>query len=558
VNEQGDRIYVLGEHSNVYTLNGSDFACLGVYYLGHSAGGVVVPAETVVNKLMVADNSGAETCTVRALTLNERGIITGELTSQRLNGLVTTPRQTAGRRLAVVTTLGQAMVFEVGPGSDKSSVAIIAKRDASEKEPMDHYALLHEGHLWIAGHQLMKLAILPTGNQLPTRTLDRNFRGDAFDYPLQAVGNLVVHVHRPAGQGGDTVSAMDAAANRSLWDISLAVPPAGAPAADPESLRLVGGSVLGAVYQLDREAMTRRVQDQAQRLDGAAPKTPLADSLDLGQGRLVLGGVGATQMICFVPTDARQPLKAVELPGPATSPPVAWRDGFAVPTEVGQVALYQADGSALATPFQPELTPGRKYEWLRPAVTGTQEQSQLIVSDGVAKLYLVNFELQPQPHLKAAAAADVGATPLETPLAVAGTTVYGGNKKGQLSGFTLPGLTAKEPVDLGGRVVWGPHPTGDGLLLTTERNELLFIASDGAIRWRQPVKHGELAGAPLVDGPSIFVLSRNGGIARINLADGAEAAYSDFAEPAVAGPVAFGPRLVISAHDGTLLVVNRP
>jgi hypothetical protein len=242
VNEQGDRIYVLGEHSNVYTLSGADFSCLGVYYLGQAPGSVVAPPVAVVNKLVVAVNTGTQSSTVRALAMNERGIIAGELISQRLNGLVMTPIATAGRRFAVVTSLGQAMVFEAGPGNETTSVAVLATRDATDKEPMAQYALLHEGHLWLAGHQLLKLAILPTGNQLPVRSLDRTFEGDAFDYPLQTAGNLVIHVRRPAGEAGAAVGAIDGAANKSLWEIIVAGPPAGAPAIDASSMRMTAVS----------------------------------------------------------------------------------------------------------------------------------------------------------------------------------------------------------------------------------------------------------------------------------------------------------------------------
>jgi hypothetical protein len=52
------------------------------------------------------------------------------------------------------------------------------------------------------------------------------------------------------------------------------------------------------------------------------------------------------------------------------------------------------------------------------------------------------------------------------------------------------------------------------------------------------------------------LLHVEGGLARVNLADGAEASYTDLGQPAAAGPVALGERWMVGAADGTLLVVN--
>jgi outer membrane protein assembly factor BamB len=559
VSEQGDRVYVLGDHSNLYTLSGDSLACLGVHYLGHSAGSITAPPALALNKVIVAHNSGAETSRIRALALNDEGVVANEVASHRMSGLVITPLQVAARRVAAVTTLGQAVVFEASGGNDESALTILAGREPQNRDPLAQFALLHEGHLWLAGRQMTKLAILPTGNQLPVRALERDYRGDAFDYPLQAAGDLVIHLRRPASQAGAIVAAMHAEAGPT-WETRIAVPPAGPPAVDASGLRITAGAASGAVFLLDREAMARRVQNDAERLSGTqADAAVMTDSLALAQGSLILGGVGTSKLLLFRPDDPRQSLKAVELTGPLSCQPVAWRNGFVSAANVGQVTLHNADdGSPLATPFQPELTPGQKYNWLRPATIGTGVESQLVVSDGGAKLYLLSVEPQPQPHLKAVATVDVGASPLTTPLAVVGNQVFAGNEAGQLARYALPELTAGAPIGLGGRVSWGPHVAGEGVLVGVESGELLMVSGDGAVRWRHPLKHGTPGGAPLTDGENAFLLFPAAGLARIALADGAEGAFAELGQPAVAGPVAFGPRLVVSAPDGTLLIVNRP
>ncbi|MEE9602705.1 MAG: PQQ-binding-like beta-propeller repeat protein, partial [Thermoguttaceae bacterium] len=56
VDLQGHRIYVVGDHSSVYTLSSDDYACLGVFFLGHASGSVAAPPVTVLNKVVVAEN----------------------------------------------------------------------------------------------------------------------------------------------------------------------------------------------------------------------------------------------------------------------------------------------------------------------------------------------------------------------------------------------------------------------------------------------------------------------------------------------------------------------
>jgi hypothetical protein len=94
--------------------------------------------------------------------------------------------------------------------------------------------------------------------------------------------------------------------------------------------------------------------------------------------------------------------------------------------------------------------------------------------------------------------------------------------------------------------------------LALESGELVALSADGAIRWRRPVEHGNLGGAPLVAESEAVLLHPATGLEFINLADGAEAAFVELGQPAIAGPVAFGSRLLLAAPDGTLLVVNRP
>ncbi len=558
VNDRGDRIYLVADQSLLITLSAADLACVGVYYLGHSPGAVVSPPIAVLNKLVVAENTGAETSRLHVLSLDDKGAAAKEVAGSKLAGLVVTPLVEAGRRFAAVTTRDEAVVYQLSGAGDEKSLAVVARRDAQDHEQMARYGLLHEGHLWMAGRQLAKLAILPTGNQLSVRSLQRDYQGDAFDYPLQLAGQLIIHVRRPAGRAGAIVSATDVSTDQAAWETELAVPLAGAPAVDSARMRISAATASGAVFLLDRQAMGRGVQDRSARAGTVLDEvTPYTVATDLGDGRLAIAAPGGARLLHFRPEDPRPPVKAIELAGPLSCPPVRWREGFVAATDVGQIFLFDADSAAKLAVFQPELKPNQKYHWVRPAVAGEGASSLLLVSDGVEKLYAVAFKTEPAPHLEATATVDVGPSSLVSPLAVAGERVFAGTADGGLASFELPSLKPVEPVKLGGRVEWGPFATPAGLLMATDASELVLVAPDGAVSWRRKVEHGPLGGDPLVSERDAVVLHIAGGLAHVNLTDGSETSYTDIGQPAVAGPVALGERLLVAAPDGTLLVVNR-
>lgn len=558
VNERGNCIYVVAEHSIVYTLSANDLSCLGVYYLGHAAGAIAAPPVAILDKVIVADNTGTETCRLRVLTVDERGVINGEAASERLGGLVLTPLANVGRRLAAVTTRGAVAVVEIAGGGGASALAVIAKRDGIAREPAAQYCLLEGGSLWIAGRQLSNLEIRPTENQLAARSMETDYQGDAFDAPLKMAERMLIHVRRPAGRAGAIVAATDAAAGRAAWETEIAVPLAGAPAVDSARMVVTATTASGAAYLLDRQALARGVQDRAAR---ATPlpiaAAPLTEAADLGGGRLATSALGTAQVLLVDAANPQQPATTMKLAGALRGGLVAWRDGFLAPTDVGQV-FYIAPGENAppVTPFQPTLTPGRSYEWLRPAVVGG-DASQFVVSDGQQQLHLIGLEPGAAPHLAAVKSVDVGPAPLTSRLAVLGATVYAGTDDGRLLDFALPDLAPGSGIEIGGRVVWGPHAVDSGLLLATDADELLFVA-EGAVRWRQPIEHGELAGEPLAGGATALVLHNSGRLATINLSDGAETSFVDVGQPAIAGPVPLGERVILVAPDGTMLVVNRP
>jgi hypothetical protein len=94
--------------------------------------------------------------------------------------------------------------------------------------------------------------------------------------------------------------------------------------------------------------------------------------------------------------------------------------------------------------------------------------------------------------------------------------------------------------------------------LATATGQIIRIKSDGTASWSEPYEHGDLIGPPLVRGDDMLVVYRKGILERRSLADGRSLGQVDLAQSLAAGPVSFANRIVLTANDGTLLVVDQP
>ena len=560
LDSQGRRIYITGEHSSLYTLSTQDYSCLGVFFLNHAKGSVTTPPIKVLNKVLVAVTKGLSTSHLEVLNTTDDGVPNKKAASQRLNGVVNTPLLSQGRRLVALTTRGQVAVYEVGAGTNDAALTKIATRDPDDGTPVARHGLLHQGHVWMAGTQLLKLAILPTSDRMKVSTLDHDHYGDTFDHPLQVQSNLLIHVRRPADKAGAIVAAVEAETGRSQWETELAVPTAGPPAADTTGMQIGAVTATGAAYLLDRQAMSRRVQDKAAQLASSRRKLPsLNHAIDLGKGRLLASAVDAQTLLLFRPGLPRGALKTIQLVGPLSCPPVLWQDAFVAPTATGQVFLYAADsGQQLGSPFQPALAPGVTYDWQSPAVYDNGTDSQLILSDSKNHVYLLSQVATPQPHLTTTAEVELRTSPLSTRFAVLENFALAGTSDGNLAIFELPSLADLPAPQLNAQITWGPFTVGKHIVFATATEELVCLDKQAKILWRQPFAHGPPTGLPISPSGDLVMLWQRGGLSRHPFSDGSEAAYLPLPQPAIAGPVPFGKRLVVSSYDGTLLIVDRP
>jgi outer membrane protein assembly factor BamB len=559
VDRQKQHLYLAGDHSVLYAVSLADFSGAGVYYLGHAEGSIHVSPTVILDKLVVVENDGVETSLLRVLSFDDKGAVAKQLAERRLTGLPVATPLVSGRRLIVGTDRGQIEVYDVGLTESEEALALVATRDATGTQPVGRHLAAVDRNVWVGDTQLTKLSILPTSNRLRVESIENDFAGATFDHPLQQFGNLLIHVHRPRKRAGAVVAATDTSHGRVIWQTDVAVPPAGSPIVDDAAKAIIVANAEGYVFRFDEAAIRSRVRDQPLATETISAALPaLTAAVDLGDGRAAFSAAESDRLLMYNPARGDRAVQWIKLPSPLACNVTAVGETVVAPLEVGQVFLLSStDGTNVGMPFQPPLKP-RTTVTYRPAAVVDAKTRRFVITDGSEKIYLLAAEQQPQPHLAAIAEANVGPYPITSLLVVVGETVMGVGGDSHLVRYRLPSLEPAGEIKLPAPVVWGPYPVGNHVLLATADEHLALLSASGDEVWRVPLEQGQLVGAPLALDDSMLVAYRNGFLERRSAADGKVLAAANVEHPLAAGPVRFAQRLILTAQDGTLLVVDQP
>jgi hypothetical protein len=248
----------------------------------------------------------------------------------------------------------------------------------------------------------------------------------------------------------------------------------------------------------------------------------------------------------------------VQLEGPLASPVTLLGQGIVAPLKLGQVFyLSSNDGARLATPFQPRLEPQTTLDY-KSAVAVGDDGRQFVITDGRQKVYLVALNDKPAPHLEEVKQGDVGPHPIESSLAVLGDSTFAVAGGTHLLRFKIPTLETIGETNLPAPFEAGPYPMGDMLLIATTDEKLLAVSATGEVKWQGALQHGPLAGPPLVLADGILLAYRKGIIERRSAAAGKPLATLNVEQPLATAPVPFLQHIVVTAADGTVIVVDKP
>lgn len=558
--DDAQRLYLTGEHSSLYTLDATTLECLSVYYLGHSPGSIVAQPVMAAGYLLVLENVGLDTCHLRLFSLNAEGVILKEVHNRRLAGICNRPPLVAGRRVMVATNRGEATLLELTSEAEAEGgpVTVLATRPAGRQKTGPRYLASAADAFWIADIGLTRSVASLADNRLLVQRLKQPFTGDAFTSSIVVRDGVLLHSRRRRGKPGVTLAATDASSGNPIWEVDLAAAPLTGPMISRQPRGLLVTTTAGELYLIGRTATSRGVNDRP------AAQTDSGNLYDastlLSDGARVLTQ-NQSNAFLSVRLGASRPTRKARLPGLLACSPAAMGPGWLAPLEIGQVLLVDTRGRSVATSFQPPITPGRKVHWRAPAVAEVAGETIAVIADDVDAIYCLTLDQDESggASLDQRSSHRLAGVQPTTAVAIAADRAAIGVSGGKVVLLDLPRLEHPNIVDVGGTIVWGPHAAGAALLVATENQELVAVdAATGQVVWRTPLEGGNPIGLPLGEANGVLVALDRGTIVRYDAATGEATDRLSLGQPLGSGPTAYGKRLLVSAADSTVLVLQKP
>jgi len=555
VSADGNHVYQLADHSNLYALSAADLSCAGVVYVGHEPASVATPPLVVGRHLVIADNSGAADATLQVVALKDDGLPQGVVQRVEIPGLVLTPPSVLGKHLVVITDRGDNVALRIT--TEKSApLERLNETGSSAVSSQVRFGLALGEKLIVAGDGLRLDALdAASGSFQATWTA---FSGEALLGPPQQSGDVLFCLRRDTLAVGVIATAVQASTGKPLWQTRIAVQLATGPLVDAGGQSAAAITVLGNSTNIDL-ANWRGPAVQAFPLPTAGQPSlpPIADCLRLPSGAIVLAPAGGTSQLLILPADGTA-ARGFPLPGTLAAKPVALGGGVLVACSSGDVVLLNPlAGAPQADPLQAALAPGPAVS--RGSLDAAGENAAVAVyGDGQLTLRQIGLETAPQPRLVEQATAKLAA-PMISTVAVLGQSAFVVDESGALRSFALPGLAPGPSFKLeAAAIVLGPLRVGSRVVVATDRDELWCFAGESKQLWKIPLSHGPLAGSPVEAAGSLVIATKGGALVRVDADTGKETAVLDLGQALAGTPAVSGQFVLVPAADGTLLTVTLP
>ncbi|SMP56526.1 Outer membrane protein assembly factor BamB, contains PQQ-like beta-propeller repeat [Neorhodopirellula lusitana] len=563
------RVYVPGNHSNLYALDSRTGKCLESFYIGHEEDTISVAPISLLGHLFVIENAGADYAQVHVLRMDEQG---GNLKVAqppfRLTGNVLVPPVIQQRRMIVLTDRGQVAVYDIEPTAERQQVSRIAEQVASYDTPTLTRMAVGRSQMWITGTRVGRYEL-----QINTGRVVYDWgkaEGDMFVGQPLAFEDALIHARILRGTSAIRVTGAEPKTGRELWRTDVGTPISMLAQTDTGFHAVTSQ---GALFELDRESLAAgSTQGPIENPGADSIKMNFNNPIELDKNRRVLLNQSQRgEAMIYDPNRRSEKLRKItfNLTGPKpTGVGIFSGEGIFLPLDSGravvmdwQTGTEESESQSKSSPFQPLSDPTATVSWTNPVLVDG-DRSQVVIADSRKKIYRLRVDEQiKQVEMK----------DLDVPFlgrAVGFDQVFIGGANGPaadfLIGYEMNGLNQKFKKLLDGRIAWGPSlatsDNGDSLALVITNDSILRgFASDGSQTFETPMP---VQGLPINDVVSIegnwILTGRDGWLIAIDPSNGSVRGTTELGQPLSASPLPVGNRLLVPGREGVVYITNIP
>lgn len=545
-----ERLVLAGDSAVIYTLNFRPLECVAVTYTGHAAGSIRSALLQMGDFLLTVENDRQDSARLRVWDAAARDKPLTPLASDRVLGQVHEPAVLRGKQLVIPSSPERLAAFTV---SDEKGEKALAKAGSYQAEhPLGgpiYVTLGPDDEMWMTSSTLRKLqigqdTILPQKGELGLGVAAQ---------PVQVLDQILFAASRLASNSATYFLAADRQQMASHWlsVFGTRVLAMGAVPANDGSVPLLTDT--GDVYSLTVAKLKAGGIDTRAVTTLSIPvglTTPLGGAV-LSNGRLAAWCGGSQAKIWHFNVDGIL-THETPLPEPLETAPILLSGGLLLPLK-GKLRLVESpEFTRPVEDLMSKVDPARPARWV--GVLAVDARQAIAVTDQ-GRIVRAQVRIEPIPHV-----ADVAS--LELKAAVSQRPVLIGNRLFVATGKTLRcldvgTLESRGEAALPELVTQGPWNVGDELMMVCGRDQLVAVAADPvAVKWRQKLAGGALAGQPLIHGEHFITASQGGEVALRLRATGATVRTLPVGQPLVLGPLTFQDQVFAATLDGSLLLLN--
>ncbi|TWT53298.1 outer membrane biogenesis protein BamB [Rubripirellula amarantea] len=554
------RIYMPGNHSNLYVINAQDGTCVESFYTGHSEGTIAVPPVPLFGHLFVIENAGTKYAFVHVLKVNEQGEqVEVAQDPIRLAGNVRVSPIIQGRRLIVLTDLGEVKVLDIELAAEGDKVSVVASLPPFYDEPTaTEMAVDPQGSaMWITGTRVGRYKLqISTGQVIrdwSLHELDR-FIGKPF-----IADDTLVYARVLRGTSATRVTAANPKTGEEIWRTDVGVPISMIGTAPEGGFHSVTSQA--ALFALDRESLASGstkgpLENPGRRSVNIRFEKPVA--MEDGRVAFLDEGGGETVLV-YAPQRENEKLRQVTMSLPAGQPSggmIYAGGGLFMPLTTGRAVLINwQTGAVIGAPFQPASDPAGTVKWTNP-VARSDDPNQIIVADSRKKIY----RLRVDGLIRELSSKDIKTEFLGAAASVNDTFIAGasGPAADYLVGHDMESLEEGFRTLLGGRIVWGPVATNDYALIKTDDGNLRAFGPDGSEKFSISIPDGNPVGVPVEMGEEWLLAGSTGWLLKLDASSGNLTGQSDLGQPLSSSPILVGKSLLVPGAEGVIYITEVP